>query len=81
MAIYLITRNLDLEGVPRWDCYDGHVIIAPSPQRARTMAAEQARDEGSACWLDPKCSSLESIGTPKNGHTKEQIVLSDFNSA
>lgn len=74
MTVFLLQRINQEE--PKWDCHNGHVIVADSVQRARTIAAQDAGDEGAAVWLNPKCSTCEPVGTPLLW--EERTLLSDF---
>lgn len=59
-----------------YDCAYGFVIRAPTAIQARTIASENAGDEGNDAWLNnhvTSCIKLES-----NGPT--DIILRDFNA-
>ena len=53
----------------------GFVIRAKSESAARTLAAEQAGDEGPAAWLSPDtatCTELLADGNP-------DVIMMDYN--
>lgn len=77
MKLWLLTRK-DGDGLQVYDCYDGHVISAPTEAEARAIAAERPGDEGKDCWLAPHMSECEHFGeslTDKIG-----TWLSDFHA-
>jgi hypothetical protein len=55
----------------------GFVIRAKSESAARTLAAEQAGDEGPEAWLSPRsatCAELHADGNP-------EVIMADYNPA
>ena len=57
------------------DEYDAHIIVAPSEEMARKMAADLAADEGNDAWFACGCIV---IGEPIE--PTPRIVLSSFNA-
>ena len=73
MKLWLLTR---IDTRPAWDVANGFVVRALTEDHARFLAAQQAGDEGQACWLAPttsRCVELDGGGPPG-------IVLEDFNA-
>lgn len=80
MKLWLITRAEDKgdKSTPIYDCYDGHVIAAPTEVAAREMASAHPGDEGAACWLSGTTSRCGHIGESLDD--VPGIVLSDFHA-
>ena len=60
---------------PWFDCTFGFVIRGETETAARTLAAEQAGDEGPAAWLSPDsatCAELQADGSPG-------VIMGDYN--
>ena len=62
--------------MPWFDRMFGFVIRAKSEAAARTLAAEQAGDEGPQAWLSPNiatCIELQADGD-------EEVIMRDYNA-
>jgi hypothetical protein len=60
---------------PWFDCTFGFVVRGETETAARTIAAEQAGDEGPAAWLSPDtatCTELRADGSPG-------VIMMDYN--
>lgn len=68
MELYLLK---DKEGfVDQWDCMIEIVVRASTAKKARQVAANHCRDEGTELWLDPKQSTCRKV--KKDG--KEEVI-------
>ena len=74
MNIYLISADCD------YDEYDGFVIIASTPKRAREIAADNGMSWNNRreVWLSPHLSEIEMIGTTHR--EKEEVILGSYNA-
>ena len=70
MKIYKLER---VHRSTNWDQYQGFVVRAASPQAARRLAQEQARESGEP-WLDPAVTTCRAV----KAEGKAEILLGDF---
>lgn len=72
--IYLVERDGAVSAAV-YDCFNGHVVVASSPTKARELCFDEAADEGEQSWVAAKVTVL---GDPKD--PTPRIILSDFNA-
>lgn len=77
MDIWLLERKGDDIG---FDENSGFVIAARSPNRARNIAAAEAKDEQPTTWYRPEYSTCTRIGTTNYKIQSEQVILRSFNA-
>lgn len=71
MRLWLVKRS-DAENLG-WDEYLGFVIAAHTPERAREMAHEHARE---SWWQDPMRTPIEHVG--EAAFPEERVILDSF---
>lgn len=76
MYIWVIKRDQQKVG---YDENAGHVIVAETEERVRAVAAEAAKDEGSAVWLSGSFSWMFCLGEADPKFI-EGVALTSFNA-
>ena len=76
--IYLLGLATDEHAYPQgdwYDCYDGHIVIADTPEEARKSCPY---DKEGSIWTDSNKTTCKKIG---ESNKQKEVVLSSYNKA